>query len=95
MEYTTLHNGAKMPMLGYGTIGQEGGQIIENVAFALHNGYGLIDTANRYGNEVEVGRGLKKSGLAREEYFLETKLGPTLYSKDGAVEDTLKRLDTD
>ena len=39
MEYTTLHNGAKMPMLGYGTIGQEGGQIIENVAFALHNGY--------------------------------------------------------
>lgn len=80
--YLTLNNGVKMPQLGFGTIGQSGDQIVENVAFALNNGYRLIDTANRYGNETEVGEGLKKSGLNREEYFLETKLGPTLYEND-------------
>ena len=95
MEYATLQNGLKMPMLGYGTIGQAGEQIADNVAFALNHGYELIDTANRYGNEVEVGQGLKKSGLKREEYFLETKLGPTLYENDGAIDGTLRRLDVD
>lgn len=93
--YITLNNGIKMPQLGFGTIGQAGEQITENVAFALNHGYKLIDTANRYGNEVEVGEGLKKSGLKREEYFLETKLGPTLYENDGAVDGTLKRLQVD
>lgn len=59
MEYIILNNGVKMPKLGFGTINQFGDQIIDNVAFALNNGYQLIDTANRYGNEVEVGKGLK------------------------------------
>ena len=95
MEYATLQNGLKMPMLGYGTIGQAGEQIADNVAFALNHGYELIDTANRYGNEVEVGRGLKKSGLRREEIFLETKLGPTLYENETAIDGTLKRLGVD
>lgn len=95
MGYITLNNGVKMPQLGFGTIGQFGSQITENVAFALTCGYGLIDTANRYGNETEVGKGLKKSGLKREDYFLETKLGPTLYENDHAIDDTLKRLQVD
>lgn len=95
MEYATLQNGLKMPMLGYGTIGQAGEQIADNVAFALNHGYELIDTANRYGNEAEVGRGLKKSGLWREEIFLETKLGPTLYENEAAIDGTLKRLGVD
>ena len=95
MEYATLQNGLKMPMLGYGTIGQAGEQITDNVAYALNHGYELIDTANRYGNEVEVGRGLKKSGLRREEIFLETKLGPTLYENEAAIDGTLKRLGVD
>lgn len=95
MEYATLQNGLKMPMLGYGTIGQAGEQIADNVAFALRHGYELIDTANRYGNEVEVGRGLKKSGLKREDYFLETKLGPTLYENEAAIDGTLQRLGVD
>lgn len=95
MEYITLNNGVKMPKLGFGTISQFGDQIIDNVSYALNNGYQLIDTANRYGNEVEVGQGLKKSGKKREEYFLETKLGPTLYEDDNAIDDTLKRLDVD
>lgn len=95
MEYVTLQNGVAMPMLGYGTIGQTGEQITDNVAFALTHGYELIDTANRYGNEVEVGRGLKKSGLRREEIFLETKLGPTLYENETAIDGTLQRLGVD
>lgn len=90
-----LNNGYAIPQLGFGTINQFGEQITDNVAFALNNGYELIDTANRYGNEVEVGLGLKKSGLKREDYFLETKLGPTMYEKDSAVDDTLKRLGVD
>jgi len=90
-----LNNGIEMPPLGFGTIMQNGEQITTNVAFALNNGYELIDTANRYGNEVEVGKGLKKSGLQRKNYFLETKLAPTLYEKDHAIDDTLKRLDVD
>lgn len=91
----TLNNGLVMPQLGFGTINQFGEQITDNVAFALNHGYDLIDTANRYDNEVEVGLGLKKSGRARETFFLETKLGPTLYEKDSAVDDTLQRLGVD
>lgn len=95
MSEIILNNGISMPQLGYGTIQQFGEQITDNVAFALNNGYKLIDTANRYDNETEVGIGLKKSGLKREEYFLETKLGPTLYENDNAIDDTLKRLGID
>lgn len=95
MKYTTLNNGIKMPLLGFGTIQQFGTQIEDNVCYALHNGYKLIDTANRYGNEVEVGNGLKKANLKREDYFLETKLGPTLYENEQAIDDTLKRLGVD
>lgn len=95
MEYVILNNSVKMPKLGFGTIGQYGKQITDNVVFALNNGYELIDTANRYGNEVEVGEGLKKSGIARKDIFLETKLGPTLYENDQAIDDTLRRLGVD
>ena len=70
MDHLILNNSLKLPKLGYGTIGQSGDALIQNVAFALNNGYDLIDTANRYGNEVEVGQGLKASGRRREEYFL-------------------------
>ena len=94
-NFITLNNGYQIPQLGFGTIQQFGKQIEDNVAFALTHGYQLIDTANRYGNEVEVGKGLKQSELKREDYYLETKLGPTLYENDQAIEDTLKRLGVD
>lgn len=90
-----LNNGMRIPHLAYGTIGQSGEPLAENVAFALNHGFELIDTANRYGNETEVGEGLKRSGRRREEYFVETKLGPTLYENDGAIDATLKRLGVD
>lgn len=95
MDFITLNNGVQMPHMGFGTIMQFGEQVADNVAFALNHGYDLIDTANRYGNEAEVGLGLKKSGRPRDSYFLETKLGPTLYENDRAVDDTLVRLGVD
>lgn len=95
MEYIALNNGVRMPHMGFGTILQFGDQAAGNVAFALNNGYELIDTANRYDNEADVGRGLKKSGKARDSYFLETKLGPTLYANEKAIDGTLRRLGVD
>lgn len=61
---------------------------------ALQCGYRLIDTANAYVNEKAVGRAMKKSGLKREEIFLETKLWPSFYEQNDAVDKTLERLDT-
>ena len=60
----------------------------------MQNGYRLIDTANAYVNEKAVGRAMKKSGLQREEIFLETKLWPSFYEQPDAVDKTLARLDT-
>ena len=62
---------------------------------ALKDGYRLIDTANAYVNEKAVGRAMKKSGLAREDIFLETKIWPSFYEQEDAIEKTLERLDTD
>lgn len=95
MSALTLNNGVQLPQLGFGTILQFGQQVTDNVAFALNNGYTLIDTANRYDNEAEVGLGLKQSGLKRGDYLLETKLGPTLYEKEDAIDGTLQRLGVD
>ena len=66
-----------------------------SVISALQDGYRLIDTANAYVNEKAVGRAMKKSGIARENIFLETKLWPSFYEQEDAVEKTLKRLNTD
>jgi diketogulonate reductase-like aldo/keto reductase len=90
-----LSNGIIMPAIGFGTIGQTGKQIENNVAFALQNGYRLIDTANRYVNEKSVGRGIKKSGLKRKDFFIETKLAPTFYETEDAIDKTLERLGVD
>ena len=65
-----------MPMLGYGTIGGRKGADHRKRRLALHNGYGLIDTANRYGNEVEVGRGLKKIRPCQGRILLRLSWGP-------------------
>ena len=72
MEYTTLSNGVKMPMLGYGVfqIGNE--QTEECVSEAIKAGYRLIDTAQSYGNEQGVGAAMAKSGVPREELDLIT-----------------------
>lgn len=95
MEYTTLNNGIKMPMAGIGTFLLTPDQAENAVLEALKDGYRLIDTANAYVNEKAVGRAMKKSGLAREDIFLETKIWPSFYEQEDAVEKTLERLDTD
>lgn len=95
MEYTTLNNGIKMPMAGIGTFLLTPDQAESAVLEALKDGYRLIDTANAYVNEKAVGRAMKKSGLAREDIFSETKIWPSFYMQEDAVEKTLERLDTD
>lgn len=95
MEFAVLNNGVKMPMAGIGTFLLTPEEAEASVLSALQCGYRLIDTANAYVNEKAVGRAMKKSGLKREEIFLETKLWPSFYEDADAVEQTLKRLDTD
>lgn len=65
-----------------------------SVLSTLEKGYRLIDTANAYVNEKAVRRAMKKSGVPREEIFLETKLWPAFYEQEDAVEKTLELLDT-
>lgn len=95
MEYVTLNNGIKMPMAGIGTFLLTPDEAEASVLNVLACGYRLIDTANTYVNEKAVGRAMKKSGVSREEIFLETKLWPAFYEQSDAVEKTLERLDTD
>lgn len=95
MNYKILNNGVKMPMAGIGTFLLSPDEAEASVLSALQCGYRLIDTANAYVNEKAVGRAMKKSGLKREDIFLETKLWPSFYEQEDAVEKTLERLDTD
>ncbi|KAI0717030.1 Aldo/keto reductase [Earliella scabrosa] len=71
---TTLNTGAEMPTLGLGTWKSRPGEVEKAVEHALKVGYRHLDTATRYGNENEVGMGIKASGVARDEIFLTTKL---------------------
>lgn len=95
MEFATLNNGIKMPMAGIGTFLMTPDEAEASVLSALESGCRLIDTANAYVNEKAVGRAMKRSGVPREEIFLETKLWPSFYEQTDAVEKTLERLDTD
>ncbi len=95
MEYITLNNGTKMPMAGIGVFLMSPAEAEASVESALKSGVRLIDTANGYMNESGTGRGIQKSGVKREDIFLVTKLWPTVYEKETAVDETLARLGTD
>ncbi len=95
MEKIKLNNGIQIPVFGIGTFMIEPDDAEKSVEFALKNGYRLIDTANAYMNERSVGRGIKKSGISREEIFVSTKLWPSVYEDDSAVDKTLERLGLD
>ncbi|WP_143315126.1 aldo/keto reductase [Clostridium sp. HBUAS56017] len=99
MEYVKLNNGVKMPVLGYGVY-----QIVEQeecercVLDAISVGYRSIDTAQAYGNEMAVGRAIKKSGVPREELFITTKvwISNAGYEKaKKSIEESLKKLQLD
>lgn len=99
MDYVTLNNGIKAPLLGLGTFMISPEDTEKAVYEALKMGYRLIDTANAYMNEEAVGKGLRRAideGIVkREDVFLSTKLWPTVYEDKNAVDKTLKRLGVD
>ncbi|MBQ6381650.1 MAG: aldo/keto reductase [Clostridia bacterium] len=95
MEYITLNNGIKCPALGIGTFMLSPNEAQNSVREALKMGYSLVDTANAYVNERAVGRGMKESGVKREDVFLSTKLWASEYENENAVDETLERLGVD
>ena len=98
MEYVTLHNGLKMPILGYGVYQVTKDECKRCVLDALEVGYRSIDTAQSYFNEEEVGNAIVKSGVAREDIFLTTKVWIEHYGYENAkqsVLDSMEKLRTD
>lgn len=95
MEYTTLNNGIKMPVLGIGTYTISPMDTERSVKEALLMGYRMVDTANMYGNERAVGRAIKASGVDRKDIFVSTKLWISEYKNGNSVEETLERLGLD
>lgn len=98
MEYVTLSNGIKMPILGYGVYQVTKDECERCVLDALKAGYRSLDTAQSYFNEEEVGAAIEKSGVPREEIFLTTKVWVEHYGYDAckrSVEESLKKLKTD
>lgn len=70
----TLNNGIEMPALGFGVFQAAPEETVDAVSTALETGYRLIDTAAAYGNEREVGEAIRRTGIARDEIFIETKV---------------------
>ena len=95
MEFITLNNGTKCPAVGIGTFMLSPREAENSVREALKMGYSLVDTANAYVNERAVGRGMRDSGVKREDIFLSTKLWPSEYENPNAVGETLERLGVD
>ena len=98
MEYRILSNGVKMPQLGYGVYQVTKEECERCVLDALKAGYRLIDTAQSYFNEEEVGSAIKKSGIPREEIFLTTKVWIEHYGYENArqsVFESMKKLQTE
>lgn len=95
MEYLVLNNGVKCPVIGLGTYMLSPADAENSVREALKMGYSLVDTANAYVNERAVGRGIRESGISRDELFLSTKLWPSEYENSNAVDETLERLGVD
>jgi len=91
-------HGARIPALGFGTFRLEGRTATRMVEAALAIGYRQVDTAQMYGNEREVGEGIKASGVARHDLWLTTKIWPDSF-RDGALqraaEESVRRLGTE
>lgn len=99
MEFTTLNNGVKMPLEGFGVFQvSEPSECEQAVLDAISTGYRLIDTAAAYGNEAAVGAAIKKCGISREELFITTKLWVQDASYEGAkkaIQTSLDKLGLD
>lgn len=98
MEYVTLNNGVKMPVLGYGVYQVTNEDCEKCVLDAISAGYRLVDTAQAYGNEEAVGNAVKKCGVPRDQLFITTKVWISNggYEKAKAsLEASLKKLQSD
>ena len=98
MEFATLSNGIKMPMIGYGVYQVEPQEAERCVSEALEVGYRMVDTAQAYRNEEGVGAAVSKSGLKREEVFLVSKIWISNYGEAKAaasIDESLRKLRTD
>ncbi|MGJ7505436.1 aldo/keto reductase [Variovorax sp. ZT5P49] len=90
MQYVTLNNGVRMPILGFGVFQiADPAECEQSVVDAIEAGYRLIDTAASYKNEEAVGKGLRRSGVARDDLFVTTKL----WVEDAGYERTLLAID--
>jgi diketogulonate reductase-like aldo/keto reductase len=96
VEAVTLAGGYALPLVGFGTWRLRGGGGYGAIRHALEVGYRHIDTATMYGNEAEVGRALRDSGVPREEVFLTTKLPPGSAGRERqTIAASLRSLGTD
>ena len=98
MEYVTLNNGVRMPKLGYGVYQVSPEECERCVSDALAAGYRSVDTAQAYYNEEGVGAAVRKSGIARSELFLTTKVWISNAGETKAaasIDASLKKLGTD
>lgn len=98
MITVTLNNGVVMPQIGYGVYQVNPAECERCVSDALSVGYRMIDTAQAYHNEEGVGAAVKKSGIAREEIFLVSKVWISNYGYDKAkasIDESLRKLGTD
>ncbi|MBR3558590.1 MAG: aldo/keto reductase [Bacteroidales bacterium] len=98
MEYITLNNGVKMPQLGYGVYQVTPEECERCVSDALSVGYRMIDTAQAYANEEGVGNAVKKSGIARDEVFIVSKVWISNYGYEKAktsIDESLRKLQTE
>lgn len=98
MEYVTLNNGVKMPVLGYGVYQVTPEECEQCVTDAIHVGYRSIDTAQAYANEEGVGNAIAKCGVPREELFITTKvwISNAGYEKaKTSIDESLKKLQSD
>lgn len=90
----TLSNGVEIPKVGLGTWKIDDVKVAQIVQEAITMGYRHIDTAQSYGNESGVGKGVRNSGISREDIFVTTKLEADIKSYDKAVEEIDKSLKT-
>ena len=95
MEYLVLNNKVECPVVGIGTYLLTPEEAENSVREALKMGYSLVDTANVYMNERACGRGMRSSGVKREDIFLSTKIWASEYENENAVDETLERLGVD
>ena len=98
MEYTTLSNGVKMPLLGYGVFLVSPQECERCVLDAISTGYRLIDTAQAYYNEGGVGEAISKCGVKRDELFITTKVWISNAGDAKAaasIDESLRKLKTD